>query len=147
MPNIELAGVLLEYDPVATRRAYAQRAQGSPEECGCADCRNFIATRDLVYPSAARAVLEQLGIDRMREAEIWRDAREADGRHIYGGFFHIIGRLPPGASAKEQAVTPDFSWWLVDRAELVPEPFRGCDLVALWFSTRVPWVLAEPDDP
>ncbi|HEX6991391.1 MAG TPA: hypothetical protein VF151_05890 [Gemmatimonadales bacterium] len=147
MPVLEIADALLEYDPVATRRAYAQRPAGSPEECGCADCRNFAATRDVAYPAPVRAILEQLGVDPTREAEIWRYNREADGWHRYGGFFHIVGRVLRSGPPDEHPVTPDFGWLLQTGADLVPEPFLGHDLVQLQFITRVPWVLAEPDEP
>lgn len=70
-----------------------------------------------------------------------------DGWHRYGGVFHTVGRVLRSRPPDERPVTPDFGWLLENRADLVPEPFLGHDLVQLQFTTRAPWVLAEPDDP
>ena len=76
----------LRCDRDATRRAYASMEVGQPESCGCMHCRNFVAAREQVYPPEVRALLVDLGIDFMREAEVYYIGQESQ-LHLYGGWF------------------------------------------------------------
>ena len=146
--------VLLE----ETRRAYAARGQGGPEACGCLHCRNFAAARSFAYPAEALAILTFLGVDSSCEAEVWHYGEVSPGVHLYGGCFHLAGRLHAGADASRQAtqsswimdlapVTESFRLGVSTKLTLVPKSFKGLPLVQLDFQAHVPWLLAEPFSP
>jgi hypothetical protein len=140
-----------------TLEAFAKIRTGSPEECGCEDCQNFIAVRHKAYPFAALAIFARLGIDPVKEAEIWHTHRDESGNHHYGGFFHFVGVIESGKDAKEtvngvgcfdlERSEGSFEFGFTSDAHLIPESFADKQLVQLEFQTLVPWVLnaKEPD--
>ncbi len=159
----------LEVDVEATAAAYARRESGDPEKCGCLYCRNFVAARDKAYPPEVRDVFAALGIRPIREAEVWEEAEMRPGVCLYGGFFHVIGRIEAerpvslrrrmrdwvwrlklrlegrraGVTKWSEQITPTF-WVLFDTdVHLVPHCFPRRGLIQLEFSCEVPWVLNE----
>jgi hypothetical protein len=135
---------------------YASISIGSPEECGCEPCLNFAAARAGIYPAEVLALFEKLGIVPNREAEIYHMARLSSGKHLYGGWFHLVGSILSGADAAKQVAEnlwqPDlegtsenFSLGFSSRLELVRKPFAGLPLVQLEFTAKVPWVLSSTD--
>jgi hypothetical protein len=147
----------IEYDPDAARACYARVAQGSQVTCSCGDCRNFAAALERAFPLAAKVVLDQLGIDHTKPAEVYTTGRVDSGLHQYGGWFHFIGRIESGADAWRQVdkegksftgelepFADHFQLGLTSRVALLPEPFQGKSVVQLEFETHIPWVLAEP---
>ncbi len=158
MPVTELARWTIEYDPEATKAAFAQATRGSPESCGCRDCRNFVAVRQVAYPEQALALFAQLGINPMREAEVYYNGPLSSGLHSYGGWFHFAGTLLPSnkiASPAEedtrrpnfQALTSHFQFAVSANTSLVPSVFRALPLLQLEFTTEIPWVLEESAVP
>ncbi|HXA52060.1 MAG TPA: hypothetical protein VNV86_17205, partial [Candidatus Acidoferrum sp.] len=75
MPMMEMRidDQTFRYDPEATAAIYARLRTGWAEDCGCVGCRNLLAQRDQVYPSAFRELLQRLGIDPNKEAEAVAD--------------------------------------------------------------------------
>ena len=156
MDEIRFGPWRIACDVASTQAAYGARGQGSPEECGCRECRNFAAARDAAYPPAARALLARLGVTPIREAEIFHGGPAADGEHVYGGWFHIVGDLVEGADAKVQLsptsgriefvpVARPFEVGFTRDTLLVPSDFPPEEsLLQVEFQTRVPWVLDEP---
>ena len=142
MQTMSFRGWVLEVDPDATRRAYAALPSGSPEVCGCLECRNFVAARPSVYPAEARELYAQLGIDPAKEAEIYRKVELESGLHSYGGWHHLIGRIltDPGGIV---TITDHFVLYLSDRPALVPNSFRGQPIVQVEFLAEVAWALEE----
>jgi hypothetical protein len=147
----------IEYDADATRACYAQVAQGSQVTCSCGDCRNFAAALEQAFPPAARAVLDQLGIDYTKPAEVYTTGRVDSGLHHYGGWFHFVGHIESGADAWRQVDKEGKSFTgelepfadhcelgFTSRVALLPEPFHGKSVVQLEFETQIPWILAEP---
>ena len=100
MAVVQIGRWTVDVDVEATRAAYRQRTQGSPEECGCLECRNFAAARRQAYPAAVREALATLGVEPIREAEIFHLGPLDSGWHLYGGWFHVVGHLVEGADAK-----------------------------------------------
>jgi hypothetical protein len=49
--------------------------------------------RARAFPAEFLSLLDQLGIDPCKDAEVYRNARLAPGRHDYGGWYHFIGTL------------------------------------------------------
>jgi hypothetical protein len=143
-------------DPEATRRAFAAVPVGSPESCGCGDCLNFAAARDLAYPPEIRAAFERLGIDYRKESEIWHTHRDESGLHHYGGFFHFVGSLQSGKDAEEllgsgigtfdlEQMGQYFSFGFTSKAQLVPDSFKGSQPTQFEFQAAIPWVLNTPE--
>ena len=106
---------------------------------------------------AAKDVLDQLGIDHRKPAEVYTTGRVDSGLHQYGGWFHFVGRIESGADAWRQVdkegksftgelepFTDHFQVGFTSRVALLPEPFQGKPVVQMEFETYIPWVLAEP---
>ena len=142
----------IKYDPDATRKAYAQVLQGSPEECGCNTCKNFAAARNYAYPPEAKAFFELLGIDLSKEPEVYHNRRLENGLHSYGGWFHFTGSIEEGSDAKKQVaenvfrfeleqITDGYAIGLTSHKALVPASFGDPQVVQIEFEAKVPWVI------
>jgi hypothetical protein len=90
-----------------------------------------------------RALLESLGIDPTKEAEVYELGALPDDRRLYGGFYHLVGRLlhaPEGDGSRP--IGEEFSGYFTRNLHLVPPGFPQPTL-QLEFSGPIPWVLAE----
>lgn len=142
----------------ATRRAYAQIEKGGPEEGGCKTCQNFIAARHQAYPPEVRVLLEQLGIDHTKEAEVYHNCRLQPGLHGYGGWFHFVGFVD-GSDAKRQIAENTFTFDLepingrfaigfTTHVALVPKAFGDQPVIQVEFEAKIPWIIkdTEPEE-
>lgn len=149
---------LIEADPLATGRCYAQLPVGM--DCTCCYCRNFDAARGRTFPAEFVALLETLGVDPAKPAELCHWCREPSGWYRTGGWFHCVGTILSGEDAihweghvgtcRLEEWVPGLELGFTNHLDLVREVFAGLPLVQLEFVTRVPWVLEEPepeDDP
>ena len=158
MKHIMFARWEIECDAGTTRDLFNQVLSGAPETCGCLPCRNFAAARASAYPPDVIQLLDSLGIPHNREAEIYHTHRIGPGRHHYGGWFHIVGRIVSGLDACKQIGTTrhgpvwgfdlvkvgaEFEMGFTHRIGLLKEPFQGHSVVQLEFQATVPWLLAE----
>ena len=143
-------------DPEATREAYINVPKGGPEECPCEPCKNFIAARKRIYPAEVLALFDKLGISFSREAEVYHMAPLQSGKHLYGGWFHLVGSILSGADAAKpiaenlwqpalEKVNDDFSLGFSSRIELLRKPFEGKPIVQVEFTANVPWVISSPE--
>ncbi len=143
-------------DPAATRKAYGQIDIGSAESCGCRPCRNFVVARQHVFPPAVLDLFRRLGIALNLEAEVYHLGRSAPGVHLYGGWFHFVGRIESGRDAWRQVGSTGFTDDLVDirdgfsigftaHTALVRKPFKGQPLVQVEFRVMIPWILEETE--
>jgi len=80
-------------DRDATINAYCQTECGGADTCDCAFCRNFRVAREHVFPEAFLRLRDELGIDPLKDGEVYHYARLSPGRHDYGGWYHFIGTL------------------------------------------------------
>lgn len=156
MPEIVFAHWTLDVDVEATTAAYAQIQSGSPEVCGCLPCRNFSASRNRTFPDAIRSFLRLAAIPIDREAEIYHCGKVESGLHLYGGWFHFVGRIVSGADAY---VPHDAQSWRFDlhdfssiasagvssKTALVDPAFKDEAVLQLEFSVEIPWVLHAPE--
>jgi hypothetical protein len=142
---------MLEVDADRTRRVYGNLT-GAPERCGCNICKNFIVARDRAYPSDLRQLLDQLGIDYRREAELSHTHRTAPGHHQYAGAFHFVGAIEDGgesASLQDNglyimelvSVNADFDIGFSTRITNAACEFSGQRLVQIDFAVDAPWLL------
>ena len=166
MKRLTIGPWAIEVDADATRRELYAKAVSGPEQCGCLDCRNFIAAREVIYADEVLLVLQSMGIDHTREPEVYSAGPDlASGDLIYSGWFPFVGRILDGpkpvvrrhlfgsvTEAKPREIVPGFD------VELVPDLTGPLDplgedvrnrlpLATLQFWVRVPWVLAEPMNP
>ena len=139
MQTRALLGAVLECDPERTRAAYAALPAIA---CACLYCRNYVAACARL-PASMRALLESLGIDPTKEAEVYELGALPDGRRLYGGFYHLAGRLLQGAGGQApRPIGEEFSAYFRRDLHLVPPGFPRPTL-QLEFSGPIPWVLAE----
>lgn len=154
MEKISFGRWELEADPDATREAHANVTMGGAEECPCEPCKNFIAARERVYPAEVLALFDKLGILFDREAEVYHMARMESGKHLYGGWFHFVGRMLSGGDAVKQVaenvwqpdlekVNEDFSLGFRTCAQLLRKPFERKLIVQVEFTANVPWVISS----
>ena len=99
-------------DRPATVEAYSRAEAGGSDTCPCNTCRNFAVVREEVFPGVFRSLLESLGIDPRKDAEVYHNARIAPGRHDYGGWFHFIGTLEKDGDFPLVEMAEGFYVWL-----------------------------------
>jgi hypothetical protein len=133
-------------DRDATILAYGRTETGGADKCDCAGCRNFRAARVDCFPPEFIALLDQLGIDPNKDAEVYHNARTAPGRHDYGGWYHFIGALDEMGDSPSVKLGPDFSVWMCPASAPRLPSLEGKQVVQLEFHAEaVPWRLDEPE--
>ena len=133
-------------DRDSTILAYSKVESGGSENCQCNGCRNFVAARNNVFNSAFLSLLNTLGIDPLKDAEVYHCARMEPGKHHYGGWFHFVGNLYEDGDFPMVKLGEDISVCLsiADAPRLAS--FKGLQAVQLSFYTdSVPWVLNEKE--
>ena len=86
METMSIGPWVVKYDAETTRAVYAQIESGDAERCGCEPCLNFARVREKVYPQEALKVLDKLGVDFTKEAEVYHFSKVRPGWHHYGGY-------------------------------------------------------------
>ena len=134
-------------DRAATHAAYSRVRNHQASRCNCSDCRNFQAARASVFPAAFLDLLTDLGIDPEKEVEIYREGRNPEGNHSYGGWFHFVGSLNQLADVDPINLGGGFTYYMCAPHGPRLKPFEGLSVVQLEFSARcIPWLLDE-DEP
>jgi hypothetical protein len=142
MEQIQSGDQTIRYDREQTRRAYTELRSGGVERCGCSYCRNFVTQRSTAYPENFRRLLEQLGIDPEKDGEVYECGPEGSLR-VYGGWFYFVGELiEPGQRMTDAG--SEFQYYFAD-AKLLPKPKAnfGHNVLAVEFTTKLPWVISE----
>lgn len=150
----------LDIDIQKTRLFY-QKANNVSVGCSCSGCRNFEKAIE-VLPDEIKGFFDALGIDMKKPAEVYVNTVNADGLVLYGGFYHICGRLLGGESAwvtvKSNKKATTF-YWDISKAYSISKDFHvsfqeNCCLVEdgfpepvlqLEIEANIPWVLDEPN--
>jgi hypothetical protein len=142
MDELQLGNQLIRHDPAQTRKAYSAMKGGGAERCGCLYCRNFAAQRATAYPEDFRGLLDQLGIDPEKEAEVYECGPNGSLR-AYGGWFYFVGELVEAGERMTDA-TNGFRYFFAD-AKRLPRPIVdfGKSILAIEFFTNLPWVISE----
>ena len=145
MVDLQVGDQSIRFDRERTAALYRAIPIGGADECGCLFCRNFAAQRDTVYPPAFKALAERLGIDPMKEGEVFECGPVGEGLHLYGGWFYLIGKLViPGERNTSYPPQVEFEFFFT-RSGPKNLHFREDPVLAIEFATRIPWIL--PDDP
>ena len=150
MVEMQIRGQTIRFDRGATAAVYETVARGDAEQCGCISCENFAAQRDVVYPDSFRALLTQLGIDANKEGEAFDYGAIEDGRHLYGGWFYLVGEIVTDGErnfksrdSHHAAPASHYFDFFFTTSHPDAEAFRGGPILAIEFTTHAKWVLPE----
>ena len=146
MDTLAVGRWVIEHDVLATRAVY-ESASGGAHECGCAHCRNFVAVRDRAYPRRFLELLDALGIDPHKEAEVAEFGPEGAGR-LYQGWYHFIGRVLQDPEDQLSFADDSYRWsvFFAEGRGLAHREFGDRALVQLDWSAVLPWDLADPPE-
>lgn len=98
------------------------------------------------------SIFNLLGIDPRKEGEVYECFENEDGTHLYGGFYHIVGRVIDGPdlwkpTEKDSDVSsPNFEKYNSIKIgfnkdlALVPDDFPK-PVIQFEFQMNVPWLL------
>jgi hypothetical protein len=152
MDRLELPGWIIEYDPAATVAAYASARVEPRSPCACDPCQNWMTTRDRLYAGEFQELLDRLGIAADLEAEVYHISKldeEVPGRHLYAGWYPLVGRILNGERECSGDVQLGFSQLFFHSAPgpLMPKAFDHLHpLIQLEFTATVPWLSHLPEE-
>jgi hypothetical protein len=133
-------------DRAATIEAYAAAERGGVDGCDCGNCRNFRLARQEAFPAAFVRLLDQLGIDPRKDAEVYYIGRDRPGRHRYGGWYHFVGTLHETGDFPLVELAPGFQVFLCRAASPRLASLKNSAAVQVEFiADAVPWLLDEPE--
>jgi len=133
-------------DRAATILAYGRTERGGADTCDCAGCRNFRVARAEAFPTEFLALLDKLGVDPRKDAEVYHNARLAPGRHDYGGWYHFVGTLDQTGDFPPVDLGNGFSVWMSHASAPRLPSLEGMQVVRVEFhADAVPWLLDEPE--
>jgi hypothetical protein len=146
MAELQIGDQSIRYDRQATAAIYNTITSGGAEECGCIGCRNFAAQRETIYPASFRDLLQLMGIDPAKDAEVYDVGPFPGGTYVYEGRFYFIGEVIAAGERNVGSLEgPDSFEFFFTRSGPRHPAFRSKDAIAIEFTTRVNWIL--PDTP
>lgn len=149
MDRVDLAEWTVFYDRKATRAFYKEH-QLITDDCDCAYCRNYSEALGEL-PKKLLDLLDRLGIDPRKEAEVYECMKHDDGRHLYGTSYHFVGTLILDEAYQDSLddgyrrdgqyiLFEDYSIRFNDDVVLVPDGFPS-PVLQLEFQVTIPWKL------
>jgi hypothetical protein len=141
MTDLRLGDQLIQYDRNATVAAYSNVESGSAQRCGCDVCRNFLAQPEL-YPQDFLSLLDQLGIDQKKEADLHAFGPLANNIQPTAGWFYFAGELIVAGEGIAK-MGKNLQCFVRGAGTTSVTKLFGPNVCTLEFNTRVPWVLQE----
>jgi hypothetical protein len=133
-------------DEARTAESYARASQGDAERCGCSFCRNFIAARDVALPREFWEFLVRLGIDPLKDGEVYHEGRLAPGNHCYGGWYHFVGELTETGDFPPVKYPNGFIAYMCRKSAPHLVSLDGLPVVQIEFRAQnVPWVISDEE--
>jgi hypothetical protein len=146
----------VEYDKIKTMNVY-NKCNPLLSGCNCISCQNFY-NASKSFENEIKTFFEQFGIDIAKPAEIYDNGVYKSGKILYGGFYHIIGKIKNGSdiwvkngSKKETylqndmyKINNDFEIGFTFQTEMVNEYFPE-NIFQMEISLWVPWVMEDKD--
>ena len=118
---MEIGPWTVEVDVEATRSELYAEAVSGCAECGCRDCRNFIAARDRIYAAPVRQLLASMGIAGDKELEAYPLGPDiVSGGIHYGGWFPFIGLVTGGPQRRVERLRDDSTQVWPEPREIAP---------------------------
>ena len=152
MKQVKILDWIIEVDPVKTKEFYKQLTTPSVS-CGCLYCQNF----EKAVPNLPETFLEalaELGIDIYKAIEVYEICEIENGIHLYGGWYHLNGRIAEGndsfstpvhgkgQQANLQQLEDNFFLGFTEGTNLVPKDFPE-PVLQIEFTGNLPWLLNE----
>lgn len=151
--TIKLLDWILEIDFERTCNFY-KSCHVITDDCKCTDCLNYVGACALI-PKKIRDLYVSFGIDPTKEGEVYNMVKNDDGTCLYGGFYHITGRIVEGPDcvvpfmSDENAQVRTFNLLPIIEGykigftpgvSLVPPGFP-LPVIQMEFMFTIPWVL------
>jgi hypothetical protein len=151
MKQVKILDWVIEFDKVSTEAFYAKLLTPS-ESCDCLYCLNFEkAVSNL--PAELVDLLTMLGVDQNKAAEVYELYEIEKGLHLYGGWYHFVGRIVEGndsfielddktRQAEFQQLENDFYIGFTTNINLLAKEFPT-PVLQIEFTGPLPWLLDE----
>ena len=134
----------VRFDRDATAALYRDTITApNADECGCISCKNFAAQRSKAYPEEFLQFLMELGVDPLKEWEVFDyEFTENSRGHLYGGWFVFSGELVEGLNKPPEDEQEAFTHWFTASFPTgrLPKDRKFC---AVEFLVKLPWILPE----
>ncbi len=134
------------FDREATVALYQQTIViPGADQCKCVPCKNFGAQRGKLFPEEFLLILEELGVDPLKEWEAFDynfDPKTPRKNLLYGGWFLFAGEVVEGLDKRPGADQKQFAYWFTSSFPVGTLP-TGLKLCAIEFLAEIPWVLPE----
>lgn len=147
MESITIQTYSFLYDKKATEQAYHNFNTFCVEQCSCSFCENFNASRNEIYTADFLKLLHKIGINPRQEAEVYHIKVCENNMHLYGGWFHFVGRLNNNnngiARLEKIQFGKDLQVFITDQTMLVDLAFQNKPVLQLEFIVVTPWMIKE----
>ena len=139
-------GGVYTVDRNATVLAYSRVKRGGVDAYDCDGCRNFRLARPQVFPEKFLQLLGQLGIDPLKDGEVYHVGRLSLGRHSYAGWYHFVGDLGVSGELSVIHFGGNFRAWMCRAFAPRLASLKDLPAVQLEFQAEgIPWLLDEPE--
>ena len=138
--HFQIGGYEIEFDRDLTSKCYGKLDAPGPESCGCGDCLNWIAARPHIITPQIQTFLEQFGVPKNGEIEVWESGPGRTLPHMYGGWYFIAGRIlsnPSTGEFTEEFKNGDFQYYFSKWMSFSVPAFDDEEVFQLNFTTEV----------
>jgi hypothetical protein len=143
MEELQIGDQVIRFDRQLTQTGCASLRRGWAEECDCESCRNFAAQRESAFPVSFHLLLERLGIDVTKEAEVYDSGRDDNGV-TYEGWFYFAGVVIQ-AGERLTGDGDSFHYFFRDASASDALQMFGKQVAAVEFETKIPWLRRESE--
>lgn len=135
-----IAGWTVLADLERTRETYSEIELGGSRKCNCEGCRNFQLVRTRAFPPEVIQFFEAVGIDILKDAEVYEYGEVKTDIHSYGGEYYFLGKIINQPSG-EVLLRPGFRVAIATPTPLMPPQFHRDESLCFLFEAELPWVI------
>lgn len=150
----EFKNYIIDIDVEKTRDFYT-RAETITEGCDCLGCRNYEKWA-MSADTKISQVFRQIGVQMEKASEVYVNCQNEDGSLLYGGFYHICGRILQGGQVWNEIsenhrvqnamsfvdLDDDYRVAFTDDVCLLEKNFP-MPVIQMELLANIPWVLPE----
>lgn len=129
----------IQYDRATTLKLYKEIRPSLIWQCNCYSCRNYNFIREKIYPGNFLEILDKLGINYKKEAEIYHIRKTGFKKQLYCGWYHFTGRFikNPGRNSVIY-LSDNFQIFFTENKILVHDVFNTHPVIQVEFKTILP---------